>query len=657
MAPAPKPPLRIVAGTAGHIDHGKTALVRALTGIDTDRLPEEKARGITIELGFAHLATAAGDTLALIDVPGHERFVRAMVAGASGIDLVILVVAADEGPMPQTREHLDICRLLGIKRAVVALTKIDLVGEDWLALVTDDVRALLRGRALEPAAIVPCSALTGAGVPALRAEIERLAAAATARATDGPLRLPLDRVFTVKGFGTVATGTLATGRLREGDDVEVLRAQSGARRIAKVRGIEAHGGKRLEALAGQRTAVNLHGIERDDLARGAVLARPGELQPSAIIDVELDLLAVCPAPLRDRAPVLFHALTAQENAVVALHEAGSLAPGARALAQLRLAHPVALLPGDRFILRGSQPLPGHGTTIGGGRIVRVLAPKRRRRDADGLARLQRMAAAPTIDARVALEIEAAGTAGVDRASLLARLGEGTRTIDRAVEALLSRRAAITVHRETGTVIATAALDRVQAILLDALDRFHAAHPLAPGVAREELRTVRPEIRALDPRVYSVAVAELGRREVVSLDADTDRIRRTGFSPARAEAKQEGLVARVRSLYSDAGLAPPWSHELAALAGAPERDASDALEILVRRGDVVRVKPDLCFDRAAVDALADRLRAHLAAQREITAQQWKELSGVTRKYAIPLAEHFDAEKLTLRVGDVRRLRGR
>ena len=417
-----------------------------------------------------------------------------------------------------------------------------------MALVTEDVRALLRGSAFESAAIIPCSALTGAGLPALRAEIERLGSAAAARATDGPLRLPLDRVFSVKGFGTVATGTLATGRLREGDDVEILPAV-GATRVAKVRGIETHGEKRSEALAGQRTAVNLQGIERDDLPRGAVLAHPGELRASAIVDVELDLLPICPAPLRDRTPALFHALTTQENAVVVLHESGAIEPGARGLAQLHLARPVALLPGDRFVLRGFQPLPGHGTTIAGGRVLRVLAPKRRRRDGESVAHLRQVVEAPSFDARLALEIEAAGTAGIDRGGLRARLGEGTKKIDRAVEALLARREAITVHRDAGTVIAAAALDRIQTILLEAIDRFHAEHPLAPGIAREELRTVRAEIRALDPRVFAVATAELARRGAVTLDAETDRLRRAGFSPAVAEAGQEGLVARVRSLYT------------------------------------------------------------------------------------------------------------
>jgi selenocysteine-specific elongation factor len=646
--------LRLVVGTAGHIDHGKTTLVAALTGIDTDRLPEEKARGITIELGFAPLITAAGDTLAVIDVPGHERFVRTMVAGATGIDLVLLVVAADEGLMPQTREHLDICALLGIKRGLIALTKIDLVEPQWLALVSQEVTEAVRGTFLEHAAILPCSAATGAGLPALRGALERLAAETPPRASDGPLRLPVDRVFTVKGFGTVVTGTLATGRLRAGDNVVALPEPRGARRAVKVRGIEVHAEKRPQALAGERTAANLHGLERAEIERGIVLVHSDEMQASAIVDVELTILPICPAPVRDRARVLFHALATQENALLVLHEGDAIAPGQRALAQLRLQRPVALLPGDRFILRGFQALPGHGTTIGGGRVVRVLAPKRRRHDVAGLALLRRMAAAAELDERVALEVEAAGTVGVDRAGLRARVGDGAKKIDRALEGLLARREAITFYRDTGGVVSATALARVGEVVLAELDRSHAAHPLEPGVARETLRTTPPLTRALDPRVFAVALGELVRSGAVEIDGE--QVRRRGFSPRRAEADKDLVVARVRSLYRDGGLAPPWSHELAPRVGASVSEAGAALEILIRRGDLVRVKADLCFDRGAIDALAERLRAHLVGRGQITPQEWKELTGQSRKYSIPLAEHFDAAKLTLRVGEIRRLRG-
>jgi selenocysteine-specific elongation factor len=653
VSAAPHRPSRLVVGTAGHIDHGKTALVRALTGVDTDRLPEEKARGITIELGFAHMTTDSGERLAVIDVPGHERFVRAMVAGATGIDVALLVVAADEGVMPQTREHLDICGLLGIPRGLVAVTKADLVDADWLALVTDELRAVVRGTFLAGAPIIPCSAVTGAGLPALRAALAELAGAARPRAVDGPLRLPLDRVFSVKGFGTVATGTLATGRLREGDDVVAVPPR-GAGGAGKIRGVEVHGEARAEAQAGERAAANLQGLDRDDLERGQVLVRRGELEGSSIVDVDLALLPLNPAAVKDRARVLFHALTTQENATLVLHEAAQLAPGARALAQLHLERPVALLPGDRFILRGFRALPGHGTTIGGGRVVRVQAPKRRRRDdADTLALLRRMAAAASPDERIALEIAAAGSAGVDRAALRARVGEGPKRIERAVEALLARREAVTFHRETGAVVSAAALAAIEEAILAELDRFHADEPLLPGIAREELRTRRAATRALAPRLFAVALGDLEKRGAV--EADADRVRRKGFSPRQAEAAREGLVDRVQALYRESALAPPWSNELSARTGAPVADAAGALEILIRRGDVVRVKPDLCFDAAALTSLERRLRDHLARAGQISPQEWKELTAQSRKYAIPLAEHFDAQKVTLRVGDLRKLR--
>jgi selenocysteine-specific elongation factor len=355
--------------------------------------------------------------------------------------------------------------------------------------------------------------------------------------------------------------------------------------------------------------------------------------------------------------VLFHALTTQENAVLVCHEGTSIAPGTRALAQLHLGNPVALLPGDRFILRGFRPLRGHGTTIAGGRVVRVLAPKRRRGDVAALALVRQMAAAATLDERVALEIDAAGSAGIDRAGLRARVGDGASKLERAVEKRLARREAVTFHRETGGVVSAAALARVGEILLGELARFHAAQPLARGMAREELRTAPAATRGLEPRIFAVALGELLRRGAVAIDAERDLVHRAGFSPGSAEAERERLVARVRAAYHDSGLEPPWSQELAARVGAGVADASAALEILVRRGDLVRIKGDLCFDRAAVDALGERLRAHLAAHEQITPQQWKALTGLSRKYAIPLAEHFDAQKLTLRVGDLRRLRAR
>jgi selenocysteine-specific elongation factor len=399
----------------------------------------------------------------------------------------------------------------------------------------------------------------------------------------------------------------------------------------------------------------VHGLERDELARGMVLVQRGEMEASSVIDVDLAILPLCPAPVKSRAKILFHALTTQESGTLLWHEGRSVEPGGRALAQLHLEKPVALLPGDRFILRGFRTLPGYGTTIGGGRVVRVQAPKRRRGGAEALALLRAMAAATAPDERIALEIEAAGAAGIDRATLRARVGEGARTIDRALESLLSKRVAVTFHREAGAVVSAAALGALGAAVSRELERFHAAHPLLPGVAREELRTSVAPTRSLDPRLFAVLIADLARRGAIDL-VGADQVRRAGFSPRKAEAEKDLLVSKVIAIYRKEGLAPPWSGELAARIGATPAEAAAALEILIRRGDLVRVKPDLCFDREAITALAGRLRQYLDSAGQITPQQWKELTGQTRKFAIPLAEHFDAERLTLRIGDVRKLRG-
>jgi selenocysteine-specific elongation factor len=637
-----------LVGTAGHVDHGKTSLVRALTGINTDRLPEEKSRGITIELGFAHLETPNGRTVAVIDVPGHERFVRAMVAGATGVDIALLVVAADEGVMPQTREHLDICGLLGISRGLVALTKTDAVDADWLAMAVADVRATLGGTFLERAAVLTCSAVTGDGLPAVRAEIERLAAEATPRPADGPMRLPLDRVFSVKGFGTVVTGTLTGGHLREGDELVALPGGTSA----KVRGLQVHGSARADVQAGERAAVNLHAISRDAVARGQVLTKAGELAASAIVDVELTLLGVVPAPLRSRARVLFHALTAQENAVVVLLEAPSVAPGTRALAQIHLERPIALLPGDRFILRGFRALPGFGMTLGGGRVLRVLAPKRRRAN-PGTVEWLRRAASATAAERIALEVEAGGRAGIDRAALRARTGASARLIERTLELLAGRREVASLTRDTGAVIGVRALAELGVAVHEALARFHAAEPLRRGISREELRMSLPGAR-VDGRVLATVLGELARTGEIQIE--NDLVRDGRFSVERAEGERRDVIERTLRVYRAGGLAPPWSDGLVSAVGARSDELSAALEILVRRGDLVRLKPDLYFERTAIDELRMRLRAFLARAGQITPQEWKELTGQTRKYAIPLAEYFDAEKVTLRVGDVRKLRG-
>jgi selenocysteine-specific elongation factor len=645
----------LLLGTAGHVDHGKTSLVRALTGSDTDRLPEEKARGITIELGFAHLALPDGIVLGVVDVPGHERFVRHMLMGASGMDLVLLVVAADEGVMPQTREHLDICGLLGARAGVVALTKIDRVDGDLAALAAEEVRQGLAGSALAGAPIVPVSSVTGAGLPELRAAIAEVARGLEGRSDTGSLRLPVDRVFTLKGLGTVVTGTLASGRLSAGEALVAI--PGGA--AATARSLQVHGGARDEAAAGERVAANLAGTPREALGRGDVLVRPGEVLGSTVVDVELAWLAVAGRPLRRPEKVLCHALATQESAVVVPLGPPGVEPGARGLAQLHLGRPVALVPGDRFVLRGFRVLPGHGTTLGGGRVLRVAAPKRRRADAGAVTWLLALAAASP-ERRAALEIEAAGAAGLDAGGLGARLGlRRDQAVALAQAATRGRSprpgAADVVALGDGVFVARAILDELAAAAERRLRAFHAANPQAPGESRESLKVGlgrRPE--GLGDRVFAALLERLTAAERCRVEGE--HVRLGSFRPRSADGVDPD-VKKLRGLFGAAGLAPPWLDEVGRVSGLREPAVRAALDILLRRGELVRVRSDLYFARAAVDELAGRLQAFLAERGQITAQEWKALTGQSRKYAIPLAEHFDATKLTLRVGEIRRLRGK
>jgi selenocysteine-specific elongation factor len=635
----------IILGTAGHIDHGKTSLVRALTGIDTDRLKEEKERGITIELGFAHL-DVGGRRFGLVDVPGHERFLKAMVAGAGGVDVVMLVIAADEGVMPQTREHLDICGLLGIKRGVVALTKRDLVDDAWLELVTADVQAALAGTFLADAKIIAVSSTTGAGLDELRAELVRLADEVKARPADGILRLPLDRVFTMKGFGTVVTGTILGGRVRAGDDVVVLPEGT----TAKVRGLQVHGETVDEARAGMRTAVNLMGTGRDELRRGQLLSHPGAIEAGHLIDARLVYLKTCRSPLERRARALLHLGTAQVMGTIVLVDHEALAPGEEALVQLHLDAPVAALPGDRFIARGFVPQEHYGTTIGGGEVLRVHAPKVRRSSEEAASMLRRLAAAAP-DERVAIEVRGAGPAGMSRKVLGSRLGLPPRAVDEALNRLVQQ---ADLFRDGDLYLHGEVLARLEGAALAEVDAFHAREAHKEGIPREELRSKLP--RALPPRLYDALIAALVRRGAVVAEKETVRRARHAAAAAQAASGLTPLAEKIAARFAQAGLEAPSPKDVPAEVGAPDAQVKAALDVLLRANRLVRVRPDYFVDKTTLDALREKLRAHLVANGQITPQEWKALTGVSRKYMIPLAEHFDAEKLTLRVGDIRKLRG-
>lgn len=642
---------RIVIGTAGHVDHGKTALVKALTGVDTDRLREEKRRGITIELGFAHLDLGGGTVAGIVDVPGHERFVKAMAAGAAGIDVALLVIAVDEGVMPQTREHLDICRLLGVPRGLVVLTKADLaadLGPEWIDLLESDVAEACRGTFLEGAPMLPVSAKTGQGLDSLRRTLAGLAAEAPERPPDGPAYLPVDRSFSLKGFGTVVTGTLLSGTISAGDELDLL--PSGGERL-RVRSVHVHGAEVPRAFAGQRTAVNLPGIEARQVPRGAVATGAAVLRTTSLLDVEIDLLAASPKPLTHRATLLLHLGTAQVPAVVALVSEEDIEPGGRAFAQLRLAEPVAALAGQRFILRGFKSLPGRGQTVAGGRVLETHPRKRRRARPESQRGLPELAGDDP-QARIAVLLESAGFAGLTARELFARTGLPERPLTRALEVMSSRGTAVLFDKERRAFVAPAVLEKLSAKAIAAVRAHHHADPLAAGLPREELR--QRLATALDPKLFSRVLASLVEKENLAVQGDVVREKGEAAPMDPGDARLRDAIART---LAGSGLTPPNVDELPKLTGGTPAKIGAVLKSLEKEGRVVRVSQELAFDAAAIADLEQRLVALLREKGKISTQELKELVQATRKYVIPLSEHFDRQKVTLRVGDVRVLRGR
>lgn len=632
---------RFILGTAGHIDHGKTALVRALTGTDTDRLKEEKARGITIELGFASL-TRGETEVGLVDVPGHERFIRAMAAGAAGVDAVMLVVAADEGVMPQTREHLAVCSLLGVSAGFVALNKVDLVDDpDWLELVESDLADTLAGSFLQGCPILRCSAESGAGVEAVREAIFGLTQRVEARQADGLLRLPMDRVFTMAGHGTVVTGTLVSGQISLGDEVTAAPGPL----TAAVRGLQVHGHEVERAVAGQRTAVNLRGVDHHSLQRGQVLVRQGEITPSRRFDARLRLLDWADHPIKRRQTyIVLHGTTQAQGALLPL-ESDRVEPGTEAWVQVQLDRPLVLLPGDRFVIQGFSLSRDHGSTLGGGVVARAHARRRKRLDPAYAEMLASLTSAPPSD-RVRLELEQAGLTGLSGAELIERVPFAPSETRALLDALVSeggviRGASALVHEQHFVHLC----DQIEAVVAD----LGAAQPMAEGFGRSEVRSRLGW--SVDPAVFDQAVERLVGEGKLEGDAETVSPPGSGERHAR-----QALAERARQTLEAANLEPPKPAALATELGVSERDLRDLMASLVKAERVVRAKDDLFFGAEAVAALQKRLVSFLTEHGEITPSEFKQMCGVTRKYLIPLSELFDARKVTLRVGDVRKLRG-
>ncbi|MEE9276021.1 MAG: selenocysteine-specific translation elongation factor [bacterium] len=631
----------IIIGTAGHIDHGKTSLVKALTGTDTDRLKEEKERGITIELGFAQMELD-GIRAGVVDVPGHERFVKNMLAGAGGIDLVVLVVAADEGVMPQTREHLAICRLLGVQTGLIALTKIDLVEEDWLELVRDDLGDFVKGTFLEGRPILPVSSQTGEGLDDLRGALREIAESASAKNDQGIFRLPIDRVFTMRGFGAVVTGTLFSGSVRVGDRVETYPRG----RQARVRGLQVHGEAVETATAGLRTAVNLQGVERAEVNRGDVLGHAGELKPTYMLDVRLEHLADAPRPLKTRDRVRFHTGTAEVMGRVSLIGKDAAEPGESLFAQIRLEEPVTALPRDRFVIRSYSPI----ITIGGGEILDVMPRKHRRRRRSSLEHLESLWAGDEAE-RLRIFLDRTLYAGADIGELTGRLTLTGAEIRASLDSLEGQGAVRIVDADTSLSLTAENFGEVQKSIESYLSDYHKANPLRPGVPREELRGKMSPAR---DRVVYAALAEL---------AGAGKIREEGglVRLAAHQVKVGEELGRVKekleAVFRSAEFRPPALEEAFEAAGAKGASGREALQVLVDAGVLLRLKESLVYHREALEAARGRLEGHLQEKGEITAGEFRDLLGITRKHAIPLLEYFDTARVTLRVGDKRVLRGR
>ncbi|MDQ7819555.1 MAG: selenocysteine-specific translation elongation factor [Armatimonadota bacterium] len=622
-----------VAGTAGHIDHGKSALVRALTGTDPDRLEEEKRRGMTIDLGFAHLDLPSGRRVGIVDVPGHERLIRTMVAGATGIDVVLLVVAADEGVMPQTREHLDILRFLPVRRGVVVLTKVDLVSDPaWLQLVADDVRALVRGTFLEGAPVVSVSSRTGQGIADLIRTLDVLLDEVPERPADAPARLPIDRAFVMPGFGTVVTGTLWSGRIVPGDVLELLPAGLPVR----VRGVQSHGVPVPAGVAGSRVAVNLSGVEADQVERGHVLASVGVFRPTTLVDARVRLLPAA-SPLPHMARIRMYVGADEAIGRLRLLDRPHLEPGQEAVAQIQLESPVVVADGDPFVLRRYSPL----ATLGGGEILGAHPP-RRRRGAASVAAIEQAASAG-LDGKVEAAVAASGPAGTTPEDLARAL---TASRSQVEEATASLQAAGSLLMIRGRLFHREAVRSTSDRILQALEAFHRAHPWRAGMPKDELKTVA--FPSGDDRLYAHVLADLATSEQVQEIGGL--VRRAEFRPA-VSAEEAAVRGRIEAALLRERFAPPGRDELAREVGGGsvfER----MLQALRDEGVVVEVAPGMHFHRQALEEIRAIVADEVSKSGSVTVASLRDRLQTSRKYALAVLEYFDTIRVTRRLGDAR-----
>ncbi len=633
--------MEVIVGTAGHIDHGKTALVKALTGIDADRLPEEKRRGITVDLGFAE--TSIGDThFGFVDVPGHERFVKNMLAGASGIDLVILVIAANEGVMPQTREHFDICRLLGIKAGIIALTKVDLVDAETLELAKLDVAELVTGSFLESSPVVSVSSKSNEGIGALKDALKMAASGLTARNDQYVTRLPIDRSFSMKGFGAVVTGTLASGKISDGSEMELLPISSKVR----VRGVQSHGKPVASAYAGQRVAVNLGGIDHANVTRGMVLTEPNILRTTQMLDVEMEVLSGVSKPISSRQRVRLHIGTIEALArIQVLNSTGEIAAGGKDFVQLRLEGPVLAIPGERFIVRRYSPQ----ATIAGGEVIDAFPAKHRKVDFNRIQRDLSELQETRDDLAVAIPsiMDAAPVLSVSLSDLQARTGRTKSAVMAAIDSNIKSKSIVDCN---GRYLLATDFEELKGWIEAILSDFHESEPLAKGMSRESLRD--HVCRYHPSEVFLAALAELESQNKIILD--NEMIRLSSYKTKLSSAETD-LKDKIFKIYKNAGLEVPRLDDALAEAVAEtdfaQQEARKYFQLLLDDGDIVKVTDEFYFFYQAIDRLVATMREYAdgTSDRLIDVAKFKEIAGVSRKYAIPLLEYLDQTRITRRAG--------
>lgn len=637
----------IVLGTAGHVDHGKTSFIRALTGFDTDRLKEEKKRGITIELGFAYLDLPCGHRIGIVDVPGHEKFVKTMVSGVSGIDILAFIVAADEGIMPQTIEHFEICRLMGVQQGIVIVTKKDMVEPEWLEMVNEEIEEFCTGSFLEGAPIINVSSTTGEGIEQVRDALDKIVKVFSFHEVFGPFRLSVDRIFAMKGFGSVVTGTSISGRTSVGDELRIYPTE----KIAKIRGIQVHSQAVAEVEAGHRTAINLQGVDVVDIERGMVLAPAGTLTPSYMLDCQFLYLASNGKPIKHRARVRVHLGTAEIIGRISLLDRDELQPGDEAIIQLLLEEKAAIWSGDRYVIRSYSPV----ATIGGGMILGNVSPRKRKRlsekDRQYNQAIQQILQHGTVEDKALFFLRESRELGLTADELAIRLGLFGKHLKKALNDPLSSKKIVVVDSASQRYVVVEIAEKIKTMLVEHLTAYHEKNPLQSGLAKEELRTRLG--RKVDLKVFNYCINDLIKKTVIVQEESV--VRMTEHQVA-LKADEEQLRQELRQWYGEKGLSTPTIKEtMERFAEYPERLLKDVIDLQLRDGTLLKISESLYYEKAIIEPLIDSVIAYMEKNGEIDAPAFKELTGLTRKFSIPILEYLDRIKVTMRIGDKRILR--